>query len=103
MKRLHIEDNTFDMTVKHPNIAIIADELGRYFIETGAVNHLVMTLFDPATIGAFELTMQKLDRPSPAEANKMLRKALTDVHTSTSHEDAQQIAEKALKALGYLP
>jgi hypothetical protein len=101
LKSMNVDDDRMNMVVEHPEIAVIASELGEFFIKCGGVNVLEMKMFDPATIGIFVLTMQREGHPSFADINETMREALEKIHQHP--ENALRIAEITLKSLGYYP
>ena len=100
MVRSHFENGSLDLVVKHPDMAQIASIFGEYFISQGCVNYLTLTMFDKATIGTFELTMQRVGHPTPAQANTKMRDALEQI--AENPIAAQTLAQTTLLSLGYL-
>lgn len=79
LKRAHFEDNHLEMTMQHPQFAVIARELCAYFREVGGKNYMTLTLYDPATLEAFELTMQRVNGRTVSEVNGRMQKLITDI------------------------
>lgn len=100
-QRFHYENNKLEFSAAHPQIGIIAGELGKFFIEVGASNFLELTMFDPATIGTFKMTMQREGRLGDREVREKMRSALEQIHSHPEH-DSYLIADKVLRELGYL-
>lgn len=79
LKRAHFEDNTLQMTMQHPEFAVIARELTNYFREIGADNYMTLTLYDPATLEAFELTLQRVKGRTVSQVNRRMQRLIRDI------------------------
>lgn len=100
LKEFSIDENTWNIRVEHPQVTVIAEALGKYFIECGASNFLEMTMFDPASIGVFTLTMQRMGKPNDAKVRELMRQALETIYADP--DQARTVAEATLLKLGYL-
>ena len=100
LKDVRFHDGTIDIVAQYPGVAIIARELGAYFINQKAVNYCEIGLFDPDTIGFFIVTIQKSGKRSPGSINADLRQALTSIIEHP--EQASALATQALQRAGYI-
>lgn len=101
IKELHYADDKLDIIyADYPGIKVMAKELGEFFIKVGGTNFVQISLFDPATMATYDLTIQKRGRYFPSQVISQLRAALEMIQDDPSQ--AEQIADAALKSVGYL-
>ena len=79
-----------------PAMAIFAQELCNYLDAHNAPNWVQMNIFDPATMGRYILTVQRYERPSPAQVISYLR-PIVEHEAASGNEQAAN----ALNACGY--
>lgn len=81
-----------------PAMAIFAQELCKYLDTHEAPNWVQMNIFDPANMNRYILTVQRYERPSPAQIISYLRPIVEEA-AAVGNEDAI----RALGKCGYIP
>ena len=106
LQKLRIEADESGTTIKavftHPFQAAFAVEVADFFAFTKAVNYVTYTFRDPANGNAYEVAVRRIDRPTVANINTVLRAALEQIEAGND-EGAALMARRALERVGYLP
>lgn len=111
IKEAHFtQDNStwnLDLIGEFPGIAILANEVAKFYESQGGPNFVEFVMFDRVTKKEYSITIRPSSRPTPQEIASGLRAALEEIVNNTyAHADnphyAREVALTTLARFGYL-
>lgn len=98
LKELHIDPSGLNMTLEGPGAASFSRMIGEFFAENGGTNFVIQTGYVPKIGAAFEVTVRRVDRPTPATLMFAYRDVLTKLADEGNAEAKEVLARFAEKA-----